>query len=220
MNRFILVLLLSATSAFADVTVEASYRQNDITFGSLSSDQGAYVLGLEGKFDSFRLAAIVQNNATLNSTSLYQADVIAGYTFASTLVDVEVGGNMVIQGKPSLLDFGTHWRPFVTFQKSWYYVRGIMDIESKISNVEVALRTSHKLVGGLTGLPLVYVGYTDVNDAFPKSIQEIKYTNAYFGGSYDVKWKFLSAGIYVLKTKANAEGSWSNGWRAGITQKF
>ena len=218
MNRFIAVLLLSVTSAFANFTVEAGYRQNDITFGALSSDQGAYVLGLEGKFDSFRLAAVVQNNATLNSTSLYQTDFIAGYTFASTLVDVEVGGNMVIQGKPSLLDFGTHWRPFITFQKSWYYVRGTMDIESKTTNVEAALRVSHKLVGGLTGLPLVYVGYTDVNDAFPKSIREVKYTNAYFGGSYDVKWKFLSAGVYVLKTKG--EGSWVNGWRAGITQQF
>jgi hypothetical protein len=93
-----------------------------------------------------------------------------------------------------------------------------MDIESKTTNVEAALRASHKLFGGLTGLPLVYVGYTDVNDAFPKSIGEVKYTNAYFGGSYDVKWKFLSAGVYVLKTKG--EGSWVNGWRAGITQQF
>jgi hypothetical protein len=218
MKKFIALFLAASSAILADTTIGFGYREKDITFGKLSSGQGAYTASVEAKYGSFRGAALVQNNLSLKDSSLYQTDLLAGYSFTSTLVDVELGGKYLMKGKPALTDIGSHWRPFVTLSKGWFSVRGMMDLESQTSNIEASVTDKRPVFGGIKAITGLYVGYTDANDALPRSRKEIKYTNAYYGGSFDLGWKFLTAGIYVLKN--DFATAWTAGWRVGVTQKF
>jgi len=218
MKKFIALFIAASSALLADTTIGFGYREKDITFGKLSSGQGAYTASIEAKYGSFRGAALVQNNLSLKDSSLYQTDLLAGYSFTSTLVDVELGGKYVMKGKPALTDIGSHWRPFVTVSKGWFSISGTLDLEAQTSNIEGALVDSRSLPGGFKITTSLHAGYTDANDALPRSVKEIKYTNVYSGGSVDFSWKFLSAGIYVLNN--DFANGWATGWRAGVTQKF
>lgn len=218
MKKFIVLFLAASSALLADTTIAFGYREKDITFGKLSSGQGAYVGSVAGKYGSFGGALTVQNNLSLKDSSLYQTDLLGSYQFTSTLVDVELGGKYVIKGKPNKLDIGSHWRPYVGLSKGPLSIRGMMDLEAQTSNVEAALSDKRPVFLGIQALTTLHVGYTDANDALPRSIKEVKYTNAYYGGSFDLGWKFLTAGIYVLKN--DFATAWTAGWRASVTQKF
>ena len=140
MKKFIVLFLAASSALLADTTIAFGYREKDITFGKLSSGQGAYVGSVEAKYGSFRGAAVVQNNLSLKDSSLYQTDLLGGYGFTSTLVDVELGAKYVMKGKPAKTDIGSHWRPFVTLSKGAFSVRGMLDLESQTSNIEAAVK--------------------------------------------------------------------------------
>lgn len=214
-----IILFLAASSALlADTTIGFGYREKDITFGKLSSGQGAYTASVEAKYGSFRGAATVQNNLSLKDSSLYQTDLLGGYSFTSALVDVELGTKYVMKGKPAKADIGSRWRPFVTLSKGVFSVRGMLDLEAQTSNVEAALSDKRPAFGEIQAITGIYAGYTDANDALPRSLKEIKYTNAYYGGSFDLNYKFVTAGLFVLKN--DFATAWTAGWRVGVTQKF
>lgn len=217
MKKLITAFILSASAALAAGTLSAGYRQKDITFGNVSSAQGAYYATADLTLGSFHFAGSTQNNLSLKDSSMYQTDLLAGYKFTSTLVDLEGGAKYVIKGKPALKDFTNHWRPYVTLSKGWLSLTGNADLEAKTTNVEGRIARGFK-VGKLTHTFGAYAGYTDVNDALPKTLKEIKYTNAYFGGSYDVTFKIVTAGIYTLRD--DIKNDWNFGWRAGTTVKF
>ena len=122
------------------------------------------------------------------------------------------------KGKPNKLDIGSHWRPYVGLSKGPLSIRGMMDLEAQTSNIEAVMSDKRPVFLGIQALTTLHVGYTDANDALPRSIKEVKYTNAYYGGSFDLGWKFLTAGIYVLKN--DFATAWTAGWRVSVTQKF
>lgn len=212
------VALVTAVSAQVTSSFTAGYRSKDITFGRVSSEVGAYVGTADISVGSFHLGTNVQNNLKLADSSLYQIDLIGGYKFFSTLANVEVGTKYVTKGHPVKDDMKNHFRPFVEVSKGIVSVRGMMDLEAKTSNIEGALKKSVPLAYGVSLTPSIYVGYTDVNDAFPHSKKEIKYTNFYYGGSADLGWKFISGGLYTVRPGTTKK--YSTGYRAGVALKF
>lgn len=206
----------AALGAAKEGTLEVGYRSKDFTFGKVSSTAGAYIADAGLKWESFRLDAKLQNNLTLNSSGLYQIDLLGGYTFFSTLADIEVGTKYVTKLEKNPADKTNHWRPFISVGKGWLKLTGTMDLESQTSNIEGRLAPTFGNIIKVT--PGIYAGYTDVNDAFPRSRKEVKYTNAYFGGSVDLAWKFLYTGVYTLRE--GTTGKFTTGWRAGATVKL
>ena len=224
MKKHIALFIAIASVSFAAIgaanegTLTVGYREKDITFGRLSSRQGAYVADAGFKWESFRLNAVVQNDASLTDSGLYQADLVGGYSFFSTLANVEVGTKYVSKFKADPKDRMNHWRPFVSVSKGWITVAGTADLEAQTTNIEGKVAKTTPLLWGLKGTTGVYAGYTDVNDALPRSLKEVKYTNAYYGGSFDLTWKIATVGIYALHDGIKKE--WNAGWRTGVTFKF
>lgn len=215
----LLVLSLTAASAAVSGSISAGYREKDITFGDISSRQGAYYTNADLLVSSFHLGVNVANNLSLKDTSMYQTDLVAGYKFFSTLADVEVGGVAVFKGKPVVTDMAQHTRPFVSLNRGPLTLVGKMDLEAKTTNVELQAAQPAHLVGDFDGKLGVYVGYTDVNDARPRSVKELKYTNAYAGGSLDITWKkFVGVGVYAVHSGHTADTTF--GWRSYVTKKF
>ncbi len=224
MNKLIALFLATAAISQAALapanygTLTVGYREKDITFGRVSSRQGAYVANAEFTWESFRAAAVMQNNVSLKDSGLYQADLVGGYSFFSTLANIEVGTKYVTKFKADPKDRMNHWRPFVAVGNSWLAVTATADLEAQTTNIEGKVSKTLPLFLGIKSTTALSAGYTDVNDALPRSLKEVKYTNAYYGGSFDVTWKIATAGIYVLRDGIKNE--WSAGWRAGTTIRF
>lgn len=224
MKKHIALFIAIASVSFAAIgaanegTLTVGYRQKDITFGRLSSDQGAYVADAGFKWESFRADAVLQNNMSLKDSGLYQVDLIGGYSFFSTLANVELGTKYVTKFKANPSDKMNHWRPFLTVGKGFVSVTATADLEAQTTNIEGKLAQAFPLFAGIKAKPGIYVGYTDVNDALPRTKKEIKYTNAYYGASADFSWKMLSAGIYNLHD--GHINKWATGWRTSATLKF
>ena len=224
MNKFISLFLALAAVSHAALapanygTLTVGYREKDITFGRVSSRQGAYTADASFRWESLRLSGVIQNNVSLKESGLYQADLIGGYSFFSTLADLELGTKYVTKFKANPKDRINHWRPFVSAGKGWFKVTATADLESQTTNIEGKVSKTTPLFLGLGATTAVTAGYTDVNDALPRTLKEVKYTNAYYGGSLDLTWRFATAGIYVLHDGINKE--WSAGWRAATTIKF
>lgn len=224
MKKLIALFIALGSIAFAGVGpanvgfLSVGYREKDITFGNVSSRQGAYVVNGELTWQSFRAAAVVQNNVSLKDSGLYQADLIGGYSFFSTLANIEIGSKYVTKFKTDPKDKMNHWRPFVSVGNSWMAVVATMDLEAQTTNIEGKVSKTLPLFLGITGTTALSAGYTDVNDALPRTLKEVKYTNAYYGGSFDLRWKIASVGIYVLRDGIKKE--WSAGWRTSTTFTF
>ena len=217
---FLLLVALSASAAplTNSGSLSVGYREKDITFGNISSRQGAVYTNVDLRLQSFHFAVNAANNMSLKETSMYQTDVLVGYKLFSSLADVEFGGTQVFKGKPVVTDMAQHFRPFVALSKGFVTLTGKMDLEAKTTNVQLDLNQSTSLIGDLTGKLSGFVGYTDVNDARPRSLKEIKYTNAYYGGALDFSWKVLGAGVYVLRSGHTNDTTF--GWRTQLTLKF
>lgn len=222
MKKAIVLFALIATAVAAAPSNGGSiyfgYREKDITFGRLSSGKGAYVSDADYRLGSFRVGASVQNEVSLKDSGLYQIDLLGSYKFFSTLVDVETGTKYVTKLKANPLDKTNHYRPFITLSKGWFSIRGMLDLEAQTTNIEAAVVKTTPLFLGLGLRTSLHAGYSDVNDALPHSVREVKYTNAYYGGSADLIYRFLSAGIYTVHT--GLTGKYSTGWRTGATFKF
>ena len=223
MKKILFALIaLIATAASAAPTnggsVYLGYRENDITFGKLSSPLAAYVADANYRLGSFRVGTVIQNNLSLKDSGMYQADLIGGYTFFSTLADVEIGTKYVTKFKTEPLDKKNHHRPFVLVTKGWFSVRGTADLESQTTNIEGDFTKTTPLFFGVGLLTSIHAGYTDANDAIPRTVKEIKYTNAYYGGSADLVYRIFNAGIYTVHT--GLTGKYTTGWRVGTTLKF
>lgn len=219
-----ILLLANATAAElpgVKSKVFAGYTSKKVNFGKVTDTDGDKLLGADLSWQSFRLGALAHNDLTIGSNTSYKLnriDLTGGYKFFSTLADVELGTTLEYTNKPGALDTKTHWQPFVSVGKSDFNVTGTYDVQSSTFNFEGKVKgPSLDLLGGkvVTGL---FVGYTDVNDALPKSLQEIKYTNTYFGGSVDLTYKWFSVGTFVIR-----DGDINDttvGWRAFATYQF
>ena len=224
MNKLIALFLATAAISQAALapanygTLTVGYREKDITFGRVSSRQGAYVANAEFTWQSFRAAAVMQNNVSLKDSGLYQADLVGVYSFFSTFANIELGTKYVTKFEADPKDRMNHWRPFIAVGNSWMAVTATADLEAQTTNIEGKVSKTLPLFLGIKSTTALSAGYTDVNDALPRTLKEIKYTNAYYGGSFDVTWKIATAGIYVLRDGIQKE--WTAGWRAGTTIRF
>lgn len=200
MNKLIkltIVSVLTVASAFAGATVTVGYQEKGIDFGKVTDTKGSAVTAVDYSIGSFNVGASADTHVEGIATDVYKIKFLGGYTFFSTLADVKVGTEYSLNNHPGK-DSNGHFRPFVSVGKGPATVTGRYDVESDLSNVEAKLAKTLKLSNGFGLTPAVFVGYTDANDSLPKSIKEIKYTNAYYGGSLDLSWKIVSAGFIVL----------------------
>ncbi len=225
LNHFYSVAVFIAIAAAAwatpstNGTILMEYRQKDITFGDISSRQGAvYALADLYVFNSFHFGASVANNLSLKNSSLYQTDLLVGYKFFSALADVEFGAVQIFQGKPALQDMGQRFRPFVAISRGIITLTGRMDLEAETTNAQIDVTKTISLGRGFAYKVSGYTGYTDVNNSLPRSVKELKYTNFYYGGDLGLEWKVLNAGIYVLRSGHTNDTTF--GWRAGMVLKF
>jgi hypothetical protein len=221
MNKLIkltLISVLAVASAFAGGTVSVGYQEKGIDFGKVTDTKGSAVTAVDYSIGSFNVGASANTHLNgIDSVDFYQFKFLGGYTFVSTLADVKVGTEYAMKNRPGK-DSNGHFRPFVTVGKGPVTVTGRYDVESDLSNVEAKFAQTAKFAGdfGLTGT--VFAGYTDANDVFPRTVKEIKYTNAYYGGSLDASWKVLSAGFVVLQD-GNLDKT-TVGLRSAVTLKF
>ena len=221
MNKLIkltLISVLAVASAFAGGTVSVGYQEKGIDFGKVTDTKGSAVTAVDYSIGSFNVGASADTHlGGIDAVKLYQVKFLGGYTFFSTLADVKVGTEYSMLNSPGK-DANGHFRPFVTVGKGPVTLTGRYDVESDLSNVEAKFAQTLKFGKncGLTGA--VFAGYTDANDALPRTVKEIKYTNAYYGGSVDASWKVLSAGFVVLQD-GNLDKT-TVGLRSAVTLKF
>jgi hypothetical protein len=221
MNKLIkltLISVLAVASAFAGGTVSVSYQEKGIDFGKVTDMKGSAVTAVDYSIGSFNVGASADTHlGGIDSVKLYQVNFLGGYTFFSTLADVKIGTEYSMLNNPGK-DSNGHFRPFVVLSKGPVTLAGRYDVESDLSNVEAKFAKTTKFAGnfGLTGA--VFAGYTDANDVFPRTVKEIKYTNAYYGGTLDASWKAFSVG-YVVLHDGNLDKT-TVGLRSAVTVKF
>ena len=221
MNKLIkltLISVLAVASAFAGGTVSVGYQEKGIDFGKVTDTKGSAVTAVDYSIGSFNVGASADTHlGGIDAVKLYQVKFLGGYTFFSTLADVKVGTEYSMLNNPGK-DSNGHFRPFVAVGKGPVTLTGRYDVESDLSNVEAKFAQTLKFGKncGLTGA--VFAGYTDANDALPRTVKEIKYTNAYYGGSLDASWKIVSAGFVVLQD-GNLDKT-TVGLRSAVTLKF
>ena len=220
MNKLIkltLISVLAVASAFAGGTVSVGYQEKGIDFGKVTDAKGSAVTAVGYTLGSFEVGASADTHIEGVAGDLYKVNFLGGYTFFSTLADVKVGTEYMMKNHPGK-DSNGHFRPFVAVGKGPITLTGRYDVESDLSNVEAKFAQTLKFGKncGLTGA--VFAGYTDANDALPRTVKEIKYTNAYYGGSLDASWKVLSAGFVVLQD-GNLDKT-TVGLRSAVTLKF
>jgi hypothetical protein len=220
MNKLIkltLISVIAVASAFAGGTVSVGYQEKGIDFGKVTDAKGSAVTAVDYSIGSFNVGASADTHIEGVAGDLYQVKFLGGYTFFSTLADVKVGTEYSMKNHPGK-DSNGHFRPFVAVGKGPVTLTGRYDVESDLSNVEAKFAQTLKFGKncGLTGA--VFAGYTDANDALPRTVKEIKYTNAYYGGSLDASWKVLSAGFVVLQD--GELDKTTVGLRSAVTLKF
>jgi hypothetical protein len=222
MNKLIkltlLAILTASVSAFAAGTISVGYREKGIDFGKVSDPEGAVVTAVNMSWKSFSFGASAENRVTLSSAQFSEATFSGGYRFFSTLADVEVGAQYAMKNHPGKFDLNGHFRPFVSVGKGPASVAARYDAESRLINIEGALTGKHALSKNVSLKTAIFGGYTDANDAMPKTLKEIKYTNAYYGGSIDASWKMFSVGMIALQ-----DGNLNKhtlGWRTSTSLSF
>lgn len=222
MNKLIkltlLAILTASVSAFAAGTLSVGYQEKGIEFGKVTDAKGSAVTAVDYSIGSFNVGASADTHLNgVDSVELYKVKFLGGYTFFSTLADVKVGTEYSMKNSPGK-DSNGHFRPFVSVGKGPLSLTGRYDVESDLSNLEAKFSQAVKFGKncGLTGA--VFAGYTDANDVFPRTVKEIKYTNAYYGGSLDASWKVLSAGFVVLQD--GELNKTTVGLRSAVTLKF
>jgi len=221
----IVSLTLFATTSVAQnlpgfaTKVFAGYNEKGIDFGKVTDSDGEYIVGAEVAWESFKLTTTTHNSFSFKTkdASFDRLDVKTGYTLFSTLADVEVGNTLFILNRPGLYK-NIQWQPYVSVGKSFLNVTGTYDVQSRLINFEgTAKGPQFKILGAniVTGL---FAGYTDVNDALPKSVKEIKFNNTYYGGSVDAKLGWVSVGAVALYD-GHAKDT-TIGWRTSVVYKF
>jgi hypothetical protein len=222
MNKLIkltlLAILTASVSAFAAGTLSVGYQEKEIEFGKVTNAKGSAVTAVDYSIGSFNVGASANTHLNgIDSVELYKVKFLGGYTFFSTLADVKVGTEYSMKNSPGK-DSNGHFRPFVSVGKGPLSVTGRYDVESDLSNLEAKFSQAVKFGKnyGLTGA--VFAGYTDANDVFPRTVKQIKYTNAYYGGSLDASWKMVSVGAIALQD--GNLGKATVGLRSFVTLKF
>ncbi len=221
MNKLIKLSIISSIltiCAFASTTVSVGYREKGIDFGKVSDSEGAIVAAANTNWKSFSFVAAAENHIDMSSAQFSQATLSAGYKFFSTLADVNVGVNYVMKNHPGKYDLNSHSRPFVSVGKGPALVTARYDAESRLTNIEAEFASKHALGKNVSLKTAIFGGYTDANDALPKTLKEIKYTNAYYGGSIDASWKMFSVGMIALQ-----DGNLNKhilGWRTSTSWSF
>ena len=219
----VIMILAVATLGHAQssVNLSAGYREKGIAFGKVFDEKGAYVFGADAKWNSFHFAADVENHGSINGLEFYRSQLLAGYKFFSTLVDVEAGTEYEVYNHPGKYDFkGGHFQPYVTASKGPISVTAQMDLEAKLSNIEGHLSKGFK-VASLTVTPDLFIGYTDCNDwlpKLPKTIKKIKFNDAYYGAELKASYKMAYVGVVALHNGAN--GKTTTGFELGLTHKL
>jgi hypothetical protein len=222
MNKLIkltlLAILTASVSAFAAGTLSVGYQEKEIEFGKVTDAKGSAVTAVDYSIGSFNVGASANTHLNgVDSVELYKVKFLGGYTFFSTLADVKVGTEYSMLNSPGK-DSNGHFRPFVSVGKGPLSVTGRYDVESDLSNLEAKFSQAVKFSKncGLTGA--VFAGYTDANDVFQRTVKQIKYTNAYYGGSLDASWKMVSVGAIALQD--GNLGKATVGLRSFVTLKF
>lgn len=220
------LILLSLSTATAaelpglETKVSAGYSSHGVDFGKITAG-GTYLAGADITWQSFRLSALTHNDLSFGSNSTFKfnrLDLTGGYKLFSSLADVELGTTLHYLYTTPRFDTDLHWQPFVSISKSRFSVTGAFDLASRTTNIEADVKgPSFKVLGGkvVTG---AFAGYSDVNDALPKTLKEIKYTNAYFGGSVDFVYKWFRVGGFALHDGHKKDTTF--GWRTFATYKF
>ena len=221
MNKLIKMTIISSlltAVAFAGATVSVGYREKGIEFGKVTDSDGAVVASVDTNWESFSFGASAENHVTLSSAQFSRVVLNGGYKFFSTLADVNVGAQYAMKNHPGKFDTNGHFRPFVSVGKGIASVTAAYDIESQLSNIEGALSAKHELSKNAAIKTAVFAGYTDMKDALPKTIKEIKYSNAYYGGSIDLSYKMFSVGMVALQD--NDANKHVLGWRTSVSRSF
>lgn len=219
----IAVLFISTTTAQElpgfQGSVNVGYVSDVVDFGKVTStDQ--YVVGVDVSWQSFSLGVATYSDLKVApfDGKLNRVDLTGGYTFFSTLADLEVGTSYVHKNGLNRNTFSGNWQPFVSVGKGFYKLTGTYDVQTRMTDVELDLHKAINVAGDLNVVPGVFLGYSDVNDALPKAVREIKYTNAYYGGSVDLNWKWFNVGGFAVRD-GNLKDT-EIGWRASATLKF
>lgn len=217
--KYTLIALLAMATASAGTSVSVGYQQKTIDFGKVTDTRGTATTGVDYVNGSFN--AGVQVDTLVNGLDFVQLNEIklkGGYTFVSSLADVTLG-TQYSKKNTSLLNNDGRFRPFVAVGKGRIRVFGQYDLECELLNVEGTLVHGVNLNNWIVLMGTAFVGYTDANDVFPRSVKEIKYTNAYYGTGVDViLWDGLSVGCVVLRD--NDAKKTSVGLRSSVTLKF
>ena len=210
-------ILALSTSAFANITLSGVIREKGIDFGKVTDNDFAFVGSAEAKYKSFRGGAEIQTDG---KSDQFRVILLGGYTLTSTLFDIEIGSMWDAKNHPGKFDYDYgHVIPFVTLSKGIAKVTVQTDIESQLSNIEGRLEKTVNLSKNVGIVTAILGGYTDCNDELPKTLKEIKYTNAYYGGEIGV---VLAKAFYVggVVHYEGLRGKWTTGLKTGLTLQF
>jgi len=216
----IVSLTLFATFATAqeskgfDTGLTVGYKSKGVDFGKVTDDNGDYTVMVEASWDSFRVSALAHND--INPTQFNRVDIVGAYKLFSTLADIEVGNTWVVRNNAGEIYFdSTHWEPFITVGKDAVSVTATYDVQAKLVNFEGNVKLPSLKVSKLEFKPSVFVGYTDVKDALPKALNEVKFSNTYYGGALDTKLAWFNVGLFVLHDGEASKTT--TGWRASMS---
>jgi len=219
----ILTFAAFAVASFAQtaaVNLTAGYREKTIELGRVVNEHGVYVAGADVVWQSFHFAVAAENDGTLNGLSLARTDLLAGYKFFSTLVDVEVGDQMFFKQNAGKYDATPHERPYVKLSKGLLSFTGQYDVQSDAVNGQIDLAKAFK-VGFISVKPDVYIGYTNAYswlNNLPKNVKKLKFNETYYGTRVIASWKMLYAGVDVIHVGSNSKNT--IGFEAGLTHKL
>jgi len=221
-SSIVTFVTLAAVSAFAQpsVTLKGGYVEKTIELGRVVNEHGVYVAGADATWQSFHFAAAVESDGSINGMSLARTDLLAGYKFFSTLVDVEVGDQMFFKQNAGKYDATPHNRPYAKLSKGLLSFTGQYDVQSDAVNGQIDLAKAFK-VGFISVKPDVYIGYTNAYswlNNLPKNVKKLKFNETYYGTRVIASWKMLYAGVDVIHVGSNSKNT--IGFEAGLTHKL
>jgi len=221
-SSIVTFVTLAAVSAFAQpsVTLKGGYVEKTIELGRVVNEHGVYVAGADATWQSFHFAAAVESDGSINGMSLARTDLLAGYKFFSTLVDVEVGDQMFFKQNAGKYDATPHNRPYAKLSKGLLSFTGQYDVQSDAVNGQIDLAKAFK-VGFISVKPDVYIGYTNAYswlNNLPKNVKKLKFNETYYGTRVIASWKMLYAGVDVIRVGSNSKNT--IGFEAGLTHKL
>jgi len=209
---------LTVSASAQEVTANVGYQSKQIEFGQVIDSKGSFNVGANVAAYNFDLGLNAKNYVSNLKDEVARIDVLADYAFTAPIADLKVGMDLAYLRHPALNDVKYHPRPFVYFGKDFLNVVANYDTKSELANIEVNASKTFPLYGNLGLKPGVFVGYTDLSNELPKSVNSIQYKNAYLGGSMSLVFKGLSVGAEALHNgKLNAN---TLAWNAGYSLKF